>query len=174
MTNKELIHYGILGMKWGRRKGKSSVPAVRVNPHSKWDKTKKKPVTTEDMKARIREESVRKQYEKIAKKPGKLDIAKSKVDAGSDIVNIGRNINNPQKKKGPPKLLDTSHLSDVELQKKIQRMNMERQYAQLMEKPEEISIGKERVNKALDIAGATLATAGTVLTIAMAVKELRK
>ena len=33
LTSEELAHYGILGMKWGRRKGKSSVSSSGSKHH---------------------------------------------------------------------------------------------------------------------------------------------
>lgn len=170
MNGTVLVHYGIKGMKWGRRKASTDIAIYRPGPtHGR----KVKPVTTDDMQQRIKEQGIRNKYEKMTYKQGKLEKTKSGVDAAGDIVRIGKGITGVPKQQGP-KLLDTSHLSDAELQKKIQRMNMERQYATLMQKPEEISVGKQRVNQALEVAGGVLATTGAVLSIAMAVKEIRK
>lgn len=162
MNGTVLVHYGKKGMKWGERH--SPKPS---NHHE---------MTPDEMRKTIQDVSLRNQYAKVTKKgPDNYEKAQQVINIGNESVKIGNTLNGlaaRNRKKTHIKSFDTSHMTDAQLQKKIQRMNMENQYSRLMQEPETISRGQERIDRALDIGGATLATASSVLGIALAIKTL--
>lgn len=77
-----------------------------------------------------------------------------------------------RKRRKTMQAIDTSKISDQELQKRINRLNMERNYKSLM--TEDLSEGRSRVSSTLSILGDTLAIASSVAGIAVAVKQLKE
>ena len=63
-------------------------------------------------------------------------------------------------------------MTDKELQQRVQRLNMEQQYANLTRQPQQVSIGQERLKTVLEVGGGVLTTAGSIVSIALAVKNL--
>ena len=61
-------------------------------------------------------------------------------------------------------------MSDAELKQKVSRLNLEQQYANLS--ANNVSKGRVTMENTLSIAGGVLATASSVLGIALAVKQL--
>ena len=70
------------------------------------------------------------------------------------------------------KPVDLSKMSDDDLRKYVQRMNLERQYRQLSS--EDVSRGKASVGDILEIAGASVGIVSSSLAIAIAIKQLQK
>lgn len=66
---------------------------------------------------------------------------------------------------------DLSDISDAELKKRVERLNLEARYNTLA--PAQISKGREALQSTLDVAGATLAVASTAVTLALAIKQLK-
>lgn len=62
-------------------------------------------------------------------------------------------------------------MSDADLRSRINRLNMERQYADFMNS-ETTSKGRERVKSILSIAGQALAVTSSALGIALSIKKL--
>lgn len=75
--NKELCHYGVLGMKWGvRRKRKSTVTKERAHDDYKraHDKTDVKELSDKELRARLNRLNMEKQYNQLAS----ADVGKGK------------------------------------------------------------------------------------------------
>lgn len=109
MDENSLTHYGVLGMKWGRRKQKPS------SGSSKTSRREEKKLTKE------------------AKKRGMTTTIKKNT-----------------------KKVKIKDLSDDELQKKIRRLQMEKQYRDL--KKDEISKGRKIAGQILSNVGVKLGT----------------
>lgn len=108
MDENSLTHYGVLGMKWGRRKQKSSGSSNRTS---------------------------RREEKKVVKEAKKRGIVSS------------------VKKTKKVKIKD---LSDSELQSKIRRLQMEKQYRDL--KRDEVSKGRKMAGQILSNVGVKLGT----------------
>lgn len=140
----ELRHHGVKGMRWGVRKSTQ-------NSSSNGSRN-------------------RKRINPFTKK--KLEQTKRITDASSTIVNEMSKIN--RKSAGKRKTqLDLSKMTDKELRDRINRAHLEKQYNDMFN-PKEVSKGRETVGKILEGAGTVLTIGGSALSIALAIKELRK
>lgn len=128
-----LSHFGIPGMKWG--------------------------VRNEETKARYARE----------KKSGKSSKEKASIisNTGRQVKNISQNASNIARRfegKGKKKTSsNVKKMTDEELRKNVNRMNLERQYDQL--KSEELNSGKIYASDVLDTVGDVAAIAASVATI---------
>lgn len=169
MTENELVHYGIKGMKWGvrryRNKDGTLTPAgkkrydqdVRDNASKK--KENRIDTSNPDPDRWVRED---------------LSRAKKVVDTSSDLVRTAKTIERETRPQPKKKRMDLSNMSDQELRQKINRELLERQYNDVFGKEEEpkISKGREYTNKILETAGMVLAVTSSALGIALAIKQL--
>lgn len=138
---KELYHTGLKGMKWGVRR------------YQNYDGT-----LTEEGKARYGSSE---EYEAAAKqsisKTEAAATASSAVKSASDIF-IERRGSKAIKK-------DYSDLSDQELQKRVNRLNLERSYGDLSGDTKYVQTGKEKTREILQTIGSALGIAVASLTI---------
>lgn len=82
-----------------------------------------------------------------------------------------RTTNEALKSTTKKKEYDLSELTDADLKKRVERLNLEARYNQLA--PTQVSKGREYLQSTLDVAGATLAVASTAVTLALAIKQLK-
>ena len=83
---------------------------------------------------------------------------------------FNRTIRNSRKQSGR----DLSKMSDDDLRKVINRKNLERQYLDLVYEPDKIDKGQAKLDEILSYGGATLGVASSALSIALAIRELKK
>lgn len=139
--NNELYHYGVKGMKWGvRRFGLVSGPENK----------------------KIGRQTYKETY-KVQRSAGNSRKESRKT------VNIGKNAINNYKAKRNPQREDISQLSDAELRQRINRLQMEKQYAQLTAR--ETSNGKKFVKDVLTNAAKQTATQYTARYMAKGVDK---
>lgn len=97
------------------------------------------------------------------------------IDSGVDFfrksAEASRKINKIKNKDKQNEKVDLSKMSDEELRKKVNRLNLEQQYYRLTSS--EIDEGNSYVSNVLDTAGDVLAAAGSALAIAIAIKKLK-
>lgn len=65
-------------------------------------------------------------------------------------------------------------MTDKELRDRINRELLERQYSDMFARPETVSRGRDYVTETLETAGAVLAVGSSALSIALAIKGLKK
>lgn len=70
--------------------------------------------------------------------------------------------------------LNFDNLSNQELQEKINRYNLERQYKSIVASVTTIASGKQRLQDTLELAGSVLAIGASAATIASLIHEMRK
>lgn len=145
MSN-ELQHHGIKGQKWGVRRFQNTDGSLTAEG--------KKRYSVSDYQQAI-----------------------DKTKTAGKIVNEAKTLNNTVKKVHDPAAerrirKSAAEMSDIELQKRVQRLNMEDNYTRMMLHRENLERGRTFVDKALDVSA--IAVQGTVasLTIALLVKQL--
>ena len=142
----ELQHHGIKGQKWGVRRFQNTDGSLTAEG--------KKRYSVNDYQQAI-----------------------DKTKTAGKIVNEAKTLNNTVKKVNDPAAerrirKSAAEMSDIELQKRVQRLNMEDNYTRMMLHRENLERGRTFVDKALDVSA--IAVQGTVasLTIALLVKQL--
>lgn len=161
------MHYGVLGMRWGHRKDRSG------NGRTVKAKRSKKTATVEEMQAAIKKDGLQKQYNKLQNK--RLSSIQAMTNKGADIAKQTHKMLKDGDPKPYRKPLDLSNMSNKELQDRITRANLERQYQSLFapEVKPSISKGRKRVEDTLKAVGDVLTIGGSAVGIAVAIKELK-
>jgi hypothetical protein len=147
MSN-EMKHYGILGMRWGKRMASAS----------RYETARRSGMSKKDARSKIETEN--------------MTTAKAVSNHASTFtkegINITKSIGNARSAHNKE---DLSKLSDSELREKINRMNMEQQYSTLSSS--KVSNGEVYARSMLETTGSVLAIGGSALAIAVAIKELK-
>lgn len=170
MTENELYHFGIKGMKWGVRRYQNKDGTLTPAGKKRYDRD-------------ITENNARKKENRIqingpdANRWVREDISRAKrsVDSASGLVNKARSLNqdsmNKRKKK---ESLDLSSMTDKELRDRINRADLEKRYNDLFAGEQDtVSRGQKRVDDILRVGGNVLAVGSSALGIALAIKELK-
>lgn len=141
LKTKELYHSGIKGMRWGVRRFQNEDGSL-----------------TEEGKKRY---GTPQQYRAAAKEASALEEAtrgaSSAASTAASIINTQRGSQAIRK--------DYSNLSNEELQKRVNRLNLERAYGDLSGDTKYVKTGKEKTREILQTVGATLAIASTAVAI---------
>lgn len=170
METNILLHYGIKGMKWGIRRYQNADGSLTSEGEQRYNRDK-------------RENAAKKKENRIdlsnpdPQRWVKEDLERSKrsIDASSDLVKELKKLEQSTTSKPTTKRMDLSEMGDKEMRDKINRELLERQYNQLFaETPKsQVSKGREILRETLEVAGSVLAIAGSSLSIALAIKELK-
>ena len=156
-TLDELYHHGIKGQKWGVRrfqnKDGSLTPAGKQKYGSK--------------------ENFDKQYPEDVKKS--INKAKSGMSKAGGAVKKAQDFNDEMVKKANKEQIkkDVSKMSDQELKKIVDRLNMEERYKQVMNS-RAAEEGKNNVSKVLEYAGTALAVGVGAMELMLKIQELKK
>ena len=163
--NNELSHHGIKGQKWGRRryqnKDGSLTPAGKQRYGSE-----------ENFESRYNEDV----------KTG-IKAAKKLTDGGKDFTKATKEYEGERSRKKQQKankaLEEAARdkarsMSYQELRDAVNRLNMEENYTRMIQNRERIELGESAASKFMDRSMTALTLASTALSIALAVKELKK
>ena len=165
-----LQHWGIKGMKWGVRRYQNKDGSLTPAGKKRYDRDKA------DNLSKKKENRVD-TSEPNPRRWVKEDLERSQkvTSAASELVKEASKLERESRPKATRKKLDLSSMTDQELRQRINRELAERQYNDLFGKEEAptISKGREYVSNILKVAGEGLAVAGSALSIALAIKELK-
>lgn len=121
---------------------------------------------------------VRRTAAQLGHPTGKIDLQKTKkrVEAAGTIVTESQNINKKvsskkQRKMQKQQVQTAKAMTDKELRERVNRLNMEQQYARLS--TEQMNAGKVNVDKVLAEVGTAVAVTNSVLAIALAIQKLK-
>lgn len=174
-----LLHSGIKGMKWGKRRYQNKDGTLTDAGKKRYARDAKKQGYKEyDESAEV--------YYKKTKKGGREDLdadvskyvkenmtrSKGLTDSSKRLAEDLKKVNDKSIKNAPRKQLDLSQMTDKELRDQINRAYLEKQYNDMFNPPQ-VSKGKEFVSKILETSIDVLAVTGSALGVALAIKELR-
>lgn len=96
------------------------------------------------------------------------------TDVGNEAVKTGKSVlrlyDHLTKKEYA---LDLSNMSDQELQKAINRMNLEQNYTRLISNQKTTSKGRQVVEDILDVTGDVVTVGGSIAAMALAINKIR-
>lgn len=144
ICNGELYHHGTKGMKWGVRRYQNKDGSLTPAGKKRYNK--------ELQKLKDRETAI-KGMEKAKARTDKLNAKKAELDAREKALrsNGTKKSTTQQKPTSETKQVtvkSVKNMSDDELRRVVNRLNLEQQYRNL--NPEKVSTGKKFVNSMLD------------------------
>lgn len=154
-----LVHNGILGQRWGHRNGppyplnKSAYSMAEKKANGISPKASSPKISGAKFNNKPANTSLKKIVQGEKKKVSLNDIEQGAKSA-QNVINSASRLNNSVDKaipKSKQKKADLSSISDDELRRKVNRLNLEKQYSQLTSK--ETARGTDYVREALEIAG---------------------
>ncbi len=170
MDNEMLKHYGVLGMKWGRRRYQNKDGTLTDVGKKRYDRDQEENAAKKkDNRIDVSKPDPRRWVKEDTERTKKI------VDTSSEFVRQAKKIDQESRPKPEKKKMDLSKMSDKEMRDRINRELLERQYNNLFaeESTPQISKGRQYISNILDVAGSTLAVGSSALGIALAIKELR-
>ena len=165
MENRELYHWGKVGMKWGVRRYQNKDGSLTEAGKKRYARDQ-------------RENAGKKKGNKVgAADPDRwvredLDRSKRLAESSRHMAEDLDRINNKAIKNAPRAKMDLSKMTDKEMRDQINRAYLERQYNDMFN-PQKVSKGREFAAKTLDVGKDVLAVTASALGIALAIKELR-
>ena len=144
-NSDELQHFGVKGMKWGVRRYQNKDGTLTKAGVRKYNKEV----------ARInKEKQIIRNKERTLAKFNKLDALRKDVDSRKQVLELNSekhpNLTKPSKPKTEAnKPTSIKDLSDEELQRRIDRINLENKYKSLTTETRQVSTGKKVVGKVM-------------------------
>ena len=205
ISEDELYHYGIKGMKWGVRRYHNKDGTLTAAGKKRRKSEDLSSMSNDELRKKVNRMNNEQRYIDLTK-PSSSGLSKT-ADRLDRVAKVGGNVNQIYKtSKGDKdpygklagqginamsqtsrlvKKIDTTtrtskdtkvarkkleKMSDAELAKTVERLDLERQYTRL--KKADVQRGKIRVGDVLDIAGDVLGIGASAVGIAVGIKKL--
>lgn len=157
-----LYHFGIKGMKWGIRRYENPDGTLTELGKARYgSKAEKDP----ENKRYYRDVEASQDAQQLSR------AAKGGSQSTSAASNIARRSIEKERARAKAKI-DVSDMSDEEIRRRVNRMNLERQYKDLM--TSDVGAGKAAVRDILDTVGDVITIAGGIAVIASSAYMIRK
>lgn len=169
MSKEELMHYGIKGQKWGRRRYQNAdgslTPAgkERYGDKDNFEEQYPKDVKNAQVKGMKAAKSVADGTKETARGLNEIEGKRSRKAQAKANKMVEENARENARK-----------MTDQELRDAVNRLNMEENYARMVSNRERIELGESATSKFLDKTMTAMTVASTALSIALAIKELKK
>ncbi len=186
MSNYELIHYGIPGMKWGVRRTDAQLAQVKKERHTHVDRRAKERGTPgvnnnrgNGVKVKDGEKNIGggkgkggentiNNYTRSSTTRGILNDASTGFNAAARGAGSIENYAKGKLSKKQRSALD--NMSDVELKARVNRMNLEKQYADLSSN--NVARGASAAKMILEVAGSLTVIGSSAIGIAVGIDQL--
>ena len=171
MDNIELYHWGVQGMKWGVRRYQNKDGSLSKAGKERYDKELAK--TKAERKAVKEREKTKAKIDKL--NAMKADVENRKKALGdSDTIDKAKNSIKKHSEEKKSKKRTIKDLSDAELQAKVDRLQLEKRYRDLMKEsvPKETKKGKEFVSDVRDKSGKNIAIQLTTYVMGRGVNKV--
>lgn len=186
IKTRELYHHGIKGMRWGQRNYQNADGSLTPEGKKRYAK-ELQTVRKEHQEAEKARQQQAKQAGKrytyqplkkadegkaVAKEvlSGKMDNAESLLRDSADALNKAAQLFPTGSGKSTHG--DYSKISDDELRKRVNRLNMEEQYARLTGDSKYVKTGSEVTREILQTSGAVVSLGGAVAGIAYTIMKM--
>ena len=143
LKTKELCHWGIIGQRWGIRRYQNADGTLTAEGKQRYG-------TVETMERESQESGA----------------AKSAIDSASEGLSKASTLFSSSKGSKAIRK-DYSNMSDDELRKKVNRLNLERSYGDLSGDTKYVKTGKEVAHEILQSTAAVLGVVGSAVAIYM-------
>lgn len=167
MNKTYLIHHGIKGQRWGVRRFQKPDGTLTTLGKRRYGDPNEHGNTINNQEGK---KQLVKDYRKADAEASKIVLegtSKTLNDASNIVGNIGKNKSKVINK------ADYTKLSDDELRKKINRLNMERSYGELTGDAKRVRSGADWTREILQTTGAVVAIGATVATTILALNDIK-
>ena len=166
MENNTLQHHGILGQKWGVRRYQNKDGSLTVAGKKRRDRYEKAADAAERDADDLRKHGYIKEAEAVQRVADKNRSKSKTADAGPN----NREDHNKAHDKSKNKSVES--MSDAELLARINRLQLEQQYAALSSK--EVNAGKDYVNKIIKVSTTVEALTSKSIKIYDNINKIKK
>ena len=159
MDNNELMHYGVMGMKWGVRRAQTQ--AAKLGKRVDKLKAKKKEVDRlvrarkKLQKLHLEEDTLKEKIKNAKQTATGIQKPVKKKEVPKDESSTGESDNKPINTKKRRKL---SEVSDAELSARINRLELEQRYKRLMDQPIKEAAAENKTSGVKDVVKSSLET----------------
>lgn len=167
MNKTYLVHHGIKGQRWGVRRFQNTDGSLTSAGKRRYGTSNEHGNTISNREGKKQLHRDYKKADATAAEAALSGTSKVLYDAGNTVGNIGKNKSKVVNKH------DYSKMSDEDLRKRINRLNMERNYGELTGDTKRVRTGADWTREILQTTGAVAGMAATVALTAKTIYDIK-